>query len=265
MTSRTDIATTLARAANPVERETTNPAWADAEGRAAFERILADPRTEPATVHRPRPIRRRLIIGAGLAGVAGAAVAIVGLPGASDHGTPSAWAVTKNANGSVTVTVRDYHDLAGLQAKLRAAGIRADVTTISDSCAGSLIGGVVERAVFNGDLSTFTDGHTWQRLFAGSEDNSLTEGPTTMELVKVSEGVPTAPVPTSIFPHPYHISFTVNPNELPPADTINIGFPADGSPAAGKVMVVDVEKTGAPINCAPPVIAGPPTTPAPPS
>jgi len=261
MNSRTDIATTLARAANPAERDTTSPAWADPEGKAAFERIIADPRTDSVRAHRPPRLRRRLGVGAALAGAAGAAVAIVGLPGASHHGTPSAWAVTKNANGSVTITVRDYRDLPELQAKLRAAGIRANVTTISDHCAGHLPDGVLESARFNGNLSTFTDGHTWQRLFAGSP-GYVTEGPGSVLAIQVS-GADTEPMTDSPFPD--HISFTVNPNELPPADTIIVGFPANGSPDAGQVMVVDVEKTGTAINCAPPVIANPPTTPAPPS
>ena len=261
MASRTDIATVLARAANPAERDTTNPAWADPQGKAAFERIIADPRTEFAARPR-RPIRRRLVIGVGLAATAGAAAAVVGLPGGAHHGTPSAWAVTKNANGSVTITVRDYRDLAGLQAKLRAAGIRANVTTISDSCAGRVPDGVVESARFNGNLSTFTDGHTWKRLFAGSPDY-VTEGPTSVLTVQVPAGADTEPMTDN--PYPDHISFTVNPNELPPADTINIGFPADGSPDAGQVMVVDVDKTGTAIHCGPPVVSDPPTTPAPPS
>jgi len=262
MNSRTDIATTLARAANPAERDTTRPAWADAEGKAAFERIIADPRTEAAPAHRPPRLRRRLVVGAALAGAAGAAVAIVGLPGATHNGAPSASAVTKNADGSVTVAISDYRDLPGLQAKLRAAGVRADVQTITDECAGEPDPGAAVHAVFNGDLSTFTDGHTWQRLFAGSPDNLAGDGPITAEVIILPDGVG-EPIPGSK-PGPF-ISFTVNPGELPPGDTITLGFPQSGSPKAGQAMVVDVEKTGTPINCTRPTGSAAPTTPAPPS
>jgi hypothetical protein len=257
----------LARAANPAERDTTNPAWADPEGQAAFERITADPRTEPARA--PRPIRRRLVVGAGLAATAGAAAAVFGLPGADHGGAGAAWAVTKNADGSMTVSVKDFRDPAGLQAKLRAAGLRANVTTIPKSCAGgSRVGAisdggtysVAELAAFNGDLSTFTDGHTWQRLFAGSP-SYVTDGPGTAVTIQIPDSVATAPLPAGI-DLPDHISFTVNPNELPPGDTVNVGFPAGGSDA-GKTMLVDVEKTGAHINCSRPtgLVPGPETTP----
>src|SRR5438045_866828 len=120
-------ATTIMQLADPAADIAVDALWADAEGQATHDQIIADDRTEMGTAHRPPRLRRRLVLGAALAGTAGAAVAIVGLPGSTHNGAPAAWAVTKQADESVTVSIREFSDLAGLQAKLRAAGIRADV------------------------------------------------------------------------------------------------------------------------------------------
>jgi len=248
MTSRTDIAISLARAANPVDPDPNHSAWADAEGQAAFERILASPALAPSP--RPRRTRRRLAIGVSLAAAAGAAVAVVGLPGSPNHGgTPAAaaWAVTPNADGSVTVVINEYRDAAGLQAKLRAAGLRANVTTAPSRCIVPLPGGA-EFAEFDGDASTFRPPYTWQRLFAGSP-SWVTGGPG-LGMAQDSGGK------TMTLPNgetmPAHITFTVHPRELPPGDDMNIGF------VSGKALLVDVEKTGTPLHCSDPGITIPP-------
>ena len=248
MTSHTDIATVLARAANPAEPDSAHPAWADPQGQAAFERILAAPRTGlqtgPGAVRSPR-VRRRLAVGVGLAAAAGAAVAVVGLPGSPNHGgTGGAWAVTKNADGSVTVSINDYRDPAGLQAKLRKAGLRANVVTIPNKCLRREPVGPGELAAFDGDASTFHAPYTWQRLFAGSPSYVI-EGPGTT--VAQSAGALTDK--GDVDPGPPHISFTVTPGQLPPADDLTIGFPQTGNPAAGTTMQVDVRASGTPIPC----------------
>jgi hypothetical protein len=253
--------TKIMQSANPIGDTAFADSWTDPEGRAAFERIVAADRADNGMAPRPPRLRRRLVIGTALAGTAGAAVAIVGLPGSAHNGAASASAVTKNADGSVNVTIKDYRDLAGLQAKLRAAGIRADVQPISDSCAGQLPAGTVERAVFNGDLSTFTHGYTWKRLFAGSPDNVADLGPITSQVIVVpDEG--TDPMPGDPV-----TSFTVHPDSLPPGDTIMIGFPNGDSAKAGRAMVVDIEKTGTPIQCTvdPSRLPSYPPTPTPPA
>jgi hypothetical protein len=252
-------ATTIMNLADPAADVPVDDLWADAEGQATHERIIAD--KQPTRATRPPRRRRRVLVGTALAGAAGAAVALVGLPGASHDGAPSASAVTKNANGSVTVAIEDYRDRAGLQAKLRAAGIRADVQTITDSCAGEPDSGAAKHVVLNGDLSTFTDGRTWQRLFAGSPWSLAETGPTTVDILITN--VDASAVLRGLKPsHGSFFSFTVNPNELPPGDTMIIGFPASDSPKAGQSMVVDVEKTGTPINCTRTTQSAAPTTPA---
>jgi hypothetical protein len=245
MTSRTDIAISLARAANPVEPDPNHSAWADAEGQAAFEQIIASPVADPMPAPRLPRTRRRLAIGVGLAAAAGAAVAVVGLPGSPNHGgTPAAaaWAVTKNADGSVTVNIKDNRDPAGLEARLREAGVRAKVSVVPDSCAGPMHSDRLLNAQFDGDLSTFTGRYTWKRLFAGSPEYALFGPGSTVSYDKPPAGAKGPATPDSL-------SFTVHPNELPPNDTLNIGFPSPDNPFAGRTMTVDVEKTGTPITC----------------
>ena len=233
--------TQILHAANPIEDTAFADSWADPEGKASFERIVAEPRTAKAKLPRART-GRRLVIGAALAGAAGAAVAIVGLPGAPNHGgAGAAWAVTKNPDGSVSVDVKDYRDPAGLQAKLRAAGLRANVVTAPDSCIPNP--GGAELATFDGDASTFQAPYTWQRLFAGSPSYA-TVGPGYSVVAKTG-GTPRTLPDGETFPA--HVSFTVHPSQLPPGDDLNIGFGA-----SGQAMVVDVEKTGTPLQCSAP-------------
>ena len=71
---------------------------------------------------RPRP---RFALAGGLAAVLATAISAgVFLLSA---GAPGAYAVTRNANGTVTVEIDSLQDAAGLQAKLKAAGVNAVV------------------------------------------------------------------------------------------------------------------------------------------
>ena len=79
---------------------------------------------EPAERGRRLP-RRRLALAGGLAALL-AAGAVAGVLFFS-AGTQAAYAVTKNADGSVTVEIDSLSDAAGLQAKLQAAGVDAVV------------------------------------------------------------------------------------------------------------------------------------------
>ncbi|MFD4642317.1 hypothetical protein ACFWN2_33760 [Lentzea sp. NPDC058436] len=72
---------------------------------------------------------RPLLAAAGVLAVAGAAtVAIV-------SGNSEAYAVTKNADGTVTVTIKDVKGVDGANAKLREYGIRAKAVPMSRDCA----------------------------------------------------------------------------------------------------------------------------------
>jgi hypothetical protein len=97
-----------------------------------------------ARVGRARRRRHTLtgLTGATTAAAAGTALTITALaaPGhpASQSGSPArhpdaarlaAWTVTKQANGDITVTVRQLSDPSGLQSTLRADGVPASVTS----------------------------------------------------------------------------------------------------------------------------------------
>jgi hypothetical protein len=79
--------------------------------------------------------RRRIPVAAGgLAAAAGVAIGVATLVSGGPHAshatsaTLTAWTVQKQANGDVRVTIRDLRDPSGLQARLRADGIPANVS-----------------------------------------------------------------------------------------------------------------------------------------
>ncbi|MEV4578055.1 hypothetical protein AB0K16_32890 [Nonomuraea jabiensis] len=81
--------------------------------------------TAAAPRHGPSPLRRRLLGGAALASIAAAAAVVVPLVPGSES---AAYAVVKKSDGTVQVTVNEFRDPEGLEAKLEAEGITADVT-----------------------------------------------------------------------------------------------------------------------------------------
>ena len=82
--------------------------------------------------------RRRIPALAGALAVAAAAALAVSplLPGTHQAASPqpaaqlAAWTVTKQADGTIRVTIRELRNPAGLQSKLRADGVPASVTLI---------------------------------------------------------------------------------------------------------------------------------------
>ncbi|MFF3437797.1 hypothetical protein [Streptosporangium sp. NPDC002721] len=93
------------------------------------ERLLMELKTEMAEraarepAPRPRGImtRTRLVAAAALTAVAVAIPLVLG-------GGTAAYAVTKNSDGTLIVTINELQDSEGLQAALNAQGIKADVT-----------------------------------------------------------------------------------------------------------------------------------------
>ncbi|MER6508719.1 hypothetical protein ABT158_17990 [Nonomuraea sp. NPDC001636] len=87
--------------------------------------------------------RRRVVTGPRLLIAAGVAAAITITPLVVGTG-PAAHAVTRGPDGTVEVTVNELRDPAGLEAKLDAVGIKADVTFLAPAtrCAGPRFTGV---------------------------------------------------------------------------------------------------------------------------
>jgi hypothetical protein len=197
---------TIVRAANPVADTAFADAWRDAEGRAAFERIVATERD-----HRPRRrvVRRRLLASASVAVAAGTAAVVIGIPGLTHDGAAPAWSVTKNPDGTVVVRLNDYRDPAGLQARLRAAGVRANVETLPQSC-----------------YPTKGEPHGLGEIGI-SADPSMSRSDL-----------------DHLFPVSAH-QLAIDPRYLPLRDTIWIGFPPPGAPAADQFAVIAVRATAA--------------------
>ncbi|MEU8377685.1 hypothetical protein [Streptosporangium sp. NPDC048865] len=96
------------------------------------ERLLMELKTEMAEMagraaREPARRPRGIVTRARLAGAAALAVAAVAVPLVLGGGT-AAYAVTKNPDGTLTVTVNELQDPEGLQAELNAQGVKADVT-----------------------------------------------------------------------------------------------------------------------------------------
>jgi hypothetical protein len=113
----------------------------DSELITAVQESVADVHTATPVdqiVHRGRALRsrRRLPrVAAVVAVAAGAALAANALVPSGQHPVSSqppaqlaAWTVVKQADGNVYVTIRQFRDPAGLQARLRADGVPASVT-----------------------------------------------------------------------------------------------------------------------------------------
>jgi hypothetical protein len=108
--------------------------------RALGDSVSGMPIAQPPPVEmikaRGRARRRRNLI-PGVAVAAGAAVAVTALVPASHqpshpaHAQLAAWTVVKRPDGKIYLTLRQFRDPAGLQARLRADDIPASVTLAS--------------------------------------------------------------------------------------------------------------------------------------
>ncbi|MEV4456006.1 hypothetical protein [Microbispora sp. NPDC049633] len=113
-------------------------------------------RPAPATSPRRVLTAPRLLIAAGVAAAAVTAPLVAG------GGTP-AYAVTENADGTITVALNEMRDPEGLRADLLAAGVTADVSFLAPHtrCADARFEGV--------DPSYGSRGHTEEQLRNGVE------------------------------------------------------------------------------------------------
>jgi len=200
---------TITQRVNPVDDTAYADAWSDTEGRATLKRIVA---TGPSMRPRGREIRLLEACGAAAAAVAVVTVTAVAVGGSDQHpavtnAKSAAWTVTQSSDGTVSVWFHDYSDPAGLQARLRAAGVRANVDTLTASCYPESTGSgrygilLVEPSMTQSDV---------EALF-----------PFTSEKQELS----------------------VNPRYLPADATIWIGFPPSTAPVADRFFSVAVQPT----------------------
>lgn len=99
------------------------------------DNLLNDLMREHGKTVEEAPVRntrsaRPLLIAAGALAVAGVATVAI----TTNGNTPEAFAVTKNPDGSVTVTIRDIKGIDPANAKLREYGIGAKAVRMSRDC-----------------------------------------------------------------------------------------------------------------------------------
>ena len=101
----------------------------------ATMRVSPDLAARTCQRHRRRTRHKLTALATGAGAVAaGAALAVIALAPASHPASRqpnaqlAAWTVVKQADGNVYVTIRQFRDPAGLQARLRADGVPASVT-----------------------------------------------------------------------------------------------------------------------------------------
>jgi hypothetical protein len=90
--------------------------------------VVAERAATPIDVRRKRPKRVLVGIAACLTLAAGTAVAVPMLGG--EQAMSPAYAVTTQADGKVRVRIYNFTDAAGLEKRIRAAGVPADVTVL---------------------------------------------------------------------------------------------------------------------------------------
>lgn len=102
-----------------------------------WERLVDEHDADRVSLAAPRASshsRRPLIVGGGAAGLAAAGAAVVLGIGAVTS-APPAYAMTQNADGTVTVTINDLADsVAAVNAKFAAMGINETVVPVTASC-----------------------------------------------------------------------------------------------------------------------------------
>jgi hypothetical protein len=132
------------------------------------ERLLVELRHEVTARPEPTTPRRGRLIALGATALAAIAAAIaVALGGGS-----AAYAVEPGANGQVTVKIHDLTDAAGLQQKLRDAGVPAVVNYGGDAPAGCGAGAPPPQAGAGGSGPVQTQG----RREAGDDGPSTVRG-----------------------------------------------------------------------------------------
>lgn len=215
---------TVGHSSSPVT--TSSDRWCDAAGRATFERIVA---TERDRQPRPHVVRRRLLIGTSVAIAASTTAALIGIPGLSHEGTAPAWSVTRNPDGTVTVKFNDYRDPTGLQTRLRAAGARANVETLTRSCYPSSAAPYLQPRP-----NPRPPGRELSQL-AVSSDGSISQA-ALERLLGLQRSLP--PTDRGALP-----GLEIDPRYLPPGDSIWIGLPPPGTAAANRYLAIAVHAT----------------------
>ena len=179
---------------------------------------------------RPRPSRLALA-GVGVGAVAAAVI----VAATSSDVTTSAYAVEPRADGSVTVHIHNLSDAAGLQSKLRAAGIPAVVDYVPGDKAGCVGPG---PAAGSGSGPTTVHGAKGVRTVHSSGSGKLDSGPslstaggpggsaaergTTSAAGAGSAGAGAVRMMTRVAVNDDGVTFTIDPGNIPSGQNVFI-------------------------------------------
>jgi hypothetical protein len=189
-----------------------------------LRRVLEE---RPATAAAPEPRARRTRLAWGGVGVGVAtATAVVAIVASSGDVTPSAYAVQPEANGAVSVSIHSLSDAAGLQSKLRAAGVPAVVSYTTAGGMGCFAPGADAKPAV---AVPFEAGGTGDgpetRVAHGSSGTTKTgSGPET-DSMPGSPGIAgsaTTAVASGVRVGDDGVTFTISPGALKPGDKVFI-------------------------------------------
>lgn len=181
-----------------------------------LRQVVAE-RPAPAAIRSATPRRTRFAMaGAGVA----AATAAVAIVATSSDVTPAAYAVEPHSDGSITVEIHSLKDAAGLQSKLRAAGLPAVVDYDPSGAAGCAGPGPRSVRAGGGEAGT-GDGPTFSTGGKGEAGG----GPTlTQHGAPPAGGDPAArdKVTSSVSFGADGATFTIDPGEIKPGQKMFI-------------------------------------------
>lgn len=198
-------------------------------------RQVVSERPEPAHAtaqpHRSRRPARFAMAGGGLA-VAVAAVAIIA--GSGDN-TPTAYAVAKEPDGAVTVSIKSLQDADGLEASLIKAGVPAEVNYSpvmpTVECTGDLKGSAAARL----EPSSRVKPNETVRVDSLSTKASPTvpadSASVTSDGPAVSSGSAGGPGGTDASSGPEGTTFTIDPKVIKDGDKVFITTSTESVPA----------------------------------
>ena len=209
------------------------PAVDALDARAMVERILAEP---PAVAPGGGRTPRRLVLGGVVAAATAAAVAagVVATPWSNGRPAASAYAVTADGDGAVSVTVHwdELRDPAALNAELARSGARTVV--MQRSADGRCRTGFATDPAHPDHLRVNLDEHPELRDPAKFREYALSQRPWIDQRSSSADGV----------------AFTIRPDKIPAGDTLLIPYefartepaPPGGADAAlyGSLLVPDV-------------------------
>jgi hypothetical protein len=203
----------------------------------------------PAVNGEPEPRGRRTRLAWGGVGLGVAtATAVVAIVASSGDVTPNAYAVQPHANGEVTVSIHSLSDAAGLQSKLRAAGVPAVVSYTAAGPSGCLAPGADPKWAIAVPIPGGVTGSSAGTTVSGATPPTTTtgSGPETQSAPGapgVSGSVTTA-VASGVRVGDDGVTFTISPGAITPGDKVFISTSTGAVSSIGMAIAATAPTCG---------------------